>query len=81
MRPDKEETRDLQQIGSKLTLIDKHQDGNGRLCIHAIAEGAAESREYSVGDFTGDAGLTEINEAVANLSWRIIEKTVKGPKR
>jgi len=70
------------RFGSRLTLIDKHQDGNGRLSIHAMAEGAAEVREYSVGDFTADAGLTEINDAVANLSWRVIAKKVKrGSKR
>lgn len=65
------------RFGTKLTLIDKHQDGNGRLSIHAIADGAAEAREYSVGDFTADAGLTEINESLAKLPWRVIEKKAK----
>jgi hypothetical protein len=68
------------RFGSKLTLIDKHQGSNGRLSIHAIAEGATEVREYSVGDFTADEGLTEINEAVAKLSWRVAEKKVGRPK-
>ena len=62
------------RFGSKLTLIDKHQDGNGRLSVYAIAEGAAEAREYSAGDFTADAGLAEINEAIAKLPLRAVEK-------
>ena len=65
------------RFGSTLTLIDKHQDGNGRLSIHATAQGAAEVREYSIGDFTADAGLTEINDAVAKLPWRVIEKKLQ----
>ena len=65
------------RFGSKLTLIDKHQDGNGRLSILAIAEGAAEAREYSIGDFTADEGLTEIDEAVAKLPCRVAKKQVK----
>jgi hypothetical protein len=71
------------RFGSRLTLIDKHQDGNGRLFIYAIAEGAAEPREYSIGDFTADEGLKEIGEAVAKLPCRVVEKQVKRvrPKR
>ena len=71
------------RFGSKLTLIEKHQEGNGRLCIYAIAEGAVEAREYSIGDFTADEGLTEINAAIAKLPCRIVAKQVKRnrPKR
>jgi hypothetical protein len=65
------------RFGTKLTLIDKHQGGNGRLSIYAIAEGALEAREYSIGDFTADAGLTEIDEAVAKLPSRVIQKQRK----
>ncbi len=66
------------RFGSKLTLVNKHQDGNGRLSIYASSNGTSDVREYNVGDLKADQGLAEIDTAVAKLPWRVVMK--KAPR-
>lgn len=61
------------RFGTRLTLLSK-QDGSGRLSIEGTAQGTADIRHYHVGDLTADAGQSEIDAAIANLPWKVIQK-------
>ncbi len=64
------------RFGTQLTLLSK-QEGSGRLSIQATAQGTPDIRHYHVGDLTADAGASEIDAAIANLPWKVIQKKEK----
>jgi hypothetical protein len=64
------------RFGTQLTLLTK-QEGSGRLSIQATAQGTPDIRHYHLGDLTADAGLAEIDAAIATLPWKVVQKKVK----
>jgi len=63
------------RFGTRLTLLSR-QEANGRLSIQATAGGTPEIRHYYLGDLTADGGTAEIEAAIANLPWRVVQKKV-----
>jgi len=61
------------RFGTKLTPISRQKDAGGRISIQATAEGGGEIHHYAVGDLKADDGMTEINDAVGKLPWRVVE--------
>ena len=64
------------KFGSKLTLITK-TESDGGVCVQATADTTGDLHDYIVADLKADNGLSEINEAVAKLPFKVFEK----PKR
>jgi hypothetical protein len=60
------------KFGTALALVSKYQELNGKVSIQATAGGTADVREYYVDDMKADGGLTEINEAIGKLPWKVI---------
>lgn len=60
------------KFGSPLALVSKHKTVSGQISIQAMAGDPASVREYGVGEMKADGGLTEINEAVAKLPWKVV---------
>ena len=60
------------KFGSPLTLVSKHQVGNGQLSIQTTAGDTQDIRECSVGELKADGGLPEIDAAVAKLPWKVV---------
>jgi hypothetical protein len=58
------------RFGTRLTPIDKQEDGSGRITIQATVEGAGDPRSYLLTELKADDGMTEINEVVSKLPWR-----------
>ncbi len=65
------------RFGTRLTLLSKEKQDDGRLFVRGIAEGAADGRDYLVGDLKADEGTAEIEEAVAKLPWKTEQQTAK----
>ena len=59
------------RFGTKLTPLSKRQGADGRVSIQATAEGAEGVRDYPLAELTADDGLSEINDAVEKLAWRV----------
>ena len=56
-------------------LVSKIENESGPVSVQATTEGTADVHEYKVADLTADAGLTEINAAVAKLPLKVFENT------
>ena len=69
------------KFGSRLTLISKSEDANGRITVQATAEGTADVREYQITDLKADDGSTEINETISKLPAKVIEDIPSARKR
>lgn len=67
------------RFGTKLTPVSKEQDANGRVSIQVTTEETSGLRNYAVADLTADEGMTEINETVSKLPWKVVEASV--PRR
>lgn len=65
------------KFGSRLTLLGRLLDNNGRLAIQATAEGATQVREYQVSDLKADDGSPEIKKAIEQLPWKVQTATVR----
>ena len=65
------------RFGTKLMLVSKQQESSERLSIQATAAGTVDIRDYHVSDLTADEGSTEINQTVAKLPWKVVQKKVK----
>ena len=69
------------KFGSQLTLVSKYEDADGRLTIQGTAGDTADIREYHVRDLKADAGSSEIDEAIAKLPWKVLERKAKPGQR
>ena len=67
------------RFGTKLTPLSKEQDASGHLSIHVTVEDADGTRRYAITDLTADDGMPEINDLLARLPWKVLEK--KEPRR
>ena len=65
------------RFGTKLTLISKEEDSNGRVSLLATAEGGGDIHHYAIGHLEADDGMNEINDAVGKLPWRVVETTTQ----
>jgi len=61
------------RFGSLLTLVSKQQGIDGRVTIQARAGDTPEIRQYNAGDMKADGGMAEIDQAIANLPWKVVE--------
>jgi hypothetical protein len=62
------------KFGSMLKLISKSEDASGRLSVQATSGDTNDIREYPITDLKADEGLAEINETVATLPFKVVEK-------
>jgi hypothetical protein len=69
------------RFGTKLTPISKEQDASGRISLQATAEGADDIRNYAMNELKADDGMTEINETLGILPWRVVERPTQGGRR
>lgn len=60
------------KFGTKLTMMSKEQDANGKISLQATAEGTDDIRNYAVTDLKADDGMPEINDAIGKLPWRVV---------
>ena len=67
------------RFGTKLTPVSKEQDASGRVSIQVTTDETSGLRNYAVADLTADEGMTEINETVSKLPWKVVEPSV--PRR
>lgn len=65
------------KFGCRLTPISKSQDAGGRVSVQVTAEGSPDLREYPAGELKADGGSTEIDQAVANLPWKVVGSKVE----
>ena len=65
------------KFGSRLTLLSRLHDNNGRLAIRASVEGVVDTRDFALADLKADAGMPEINGAVEKLPWIEQQATVR----
>ena len=61
------------KFGSKLTLVTK-TESDGRISVQATADATGDIHDYNVDDLKADEGMSEINEAVAKLPFKVFEK-------
>jgi hypothetical protein len=65
------------KFGTQLTLVSKRQDSQGLLTIQGTSGDTADIHEYQVRDLKADEGSREIDEVVAKLPWKVVEKSAK----
>jgi len=63
------------RFGTKLTLVNKHIDGNGNVRVQATAEGSSDLHDYGRGDLKADDGMPEIDAALEKLPPRNVRQS------
>jgi len=65
------------KFGCKLNPVSKSQDASGRTWVQATADGSPDIREYAAADLKADDGLGEINQALAQLPFKVVGNKVE----
>jgi hypothetical protein len=69
------------RFGTKLTLVSKEADASGSISLQATTEGMDGIRNYATSELKADDGMNEINDVVAKLPWRVVEKNTQREQR
>jgi len=69
------------KFGTVLTPASKSEDAGGRLLVQATTQGWTDVRDYPITDLKADGGSAEIDQMVAALPLKVIQKKPPVPRR
>ena len=62
------------KFGTLLSPVSTQAHDAGTISMQDTADGATDIREYRIDDLKADDGMTEINEVLAMLPWKVMPK-------